>query len=173
MDAPDLLECFLKHPDPNDIVFPLDYALLRREQFNDLTLQAAWQAQPTKFVIHDFGTVQLLCHVTQPNAPWKIAIPTSLLKTHQYCSLVSLRSQPHWNDAIVTNHIRVGLQSSSTTPCIFSCLAGKFFVIGTQVFRCRIQVLRNLVKILTMLSFVIMTLFIPDVLQKFQNSIVY
>jgi hypothetical protein len=79
MDAPDLLECFLNHPDPNDIVFPLDYALLRQEQFNDLTLQAAWQAQPTKFVIHDFGTVQLLCHVTQPNAPWKIAIPTSLL----------------------------------------------------------------------------------------------
>ena len=73
------MECFLNHPDPNEIVFPLDYGLLRQEQFNDLSLQTARDANPIQYPIQDFGTVQLICYLSKPTAPWKIAIPTSLL----------------------------------------------------------------------------------------------
>jgi transposase InsO family protein len=79
MDDPALLECFLHHPDPQDIIFPLDYALLQREQFNDISLQAARDANPAKYPILDFGTVPLICYLSEPNATWKIAIPTPLL----------------------------------------------------------------------------------------------
>ena len=74
-----LLECFLNHPDPNDIAFPLDYELIQQEQFNDINLQAQRAANPLQFPIHDFGNVQLMCYLSQPNANWRIAIPTPLL----------------------------------------------------------------------------------------------
>ena len=35
MDDHPLLECFLYHPEPTDIVFPLDYTLLRQQQFDN------------------------------------------------------------------------------------------------------------------------------------------
>ena len=66
MDDLAMLECFLNHPDPNDILFLLDYALLRTQQFDDHLLQQAHETDPTKFPILDFGGVQLICHVTNP-----------------------------------------------------------------------------------------------------------
>ena len=79
MDDLAMLECFLNHPDPNDILFPLDYALLRTQQFDDPLLQQARENDPTKFPILDFGEVQLICHVANPGDSWKIAIPSQAL----------------------------------------------------------------------------------------------
>ena len=79
LDDPLMLECFLNHPDPNDIIFPLDYALLQQQQFDDLPLQYAHDTQPNQFPIHNFGEVQLVCYVSNPAVPWRIVIPTQAL----------------------------------------------------------------------------------------------
>ena len=76
MDDSALLECFLNHPDPEDIIFPLDYELLQHKQFDDVTQQAAREANPTKFPILEFGAIPLICHLPNPEAAWKIAKPT-------------------------------------------------------------------------------------------------
>ena len=74
-----LLECFIYHPEPADIVFPLDYSLLRQQQFDDRTLQQAHLNHPAKYPIHDFGDVRLICYMPNPTESWKIAIPTQAL----------------------------------------------------------------------------------------------
>ena len=79
MDVNPLLECFLYHPEPTDIVIPLDYTLLRQQQFDDLTLQQAHLNHPAKYPIHDFGDVQLICYTPNPTDSWKIAISTQAL----------------------------------------------------------------------------------------------
>ena len=62
-----MLQCFLNHQDPHEIIFPLDYGLLRQQQFDDLTLKHECEMHPNKFPIHDFGY------------SWKIAIPMQAL----------------------------------------------------------------------------------------------
>jgi hypothetical protein len=46
MDDSEMLECFLHHPDPNEIVFPFDYARLQHQQFDDFSLQHARAMHP-------------------------------------------------------------------------------------------------------------------------------
>ncbi len=64
------------------LAMPRKFALLSvPSQFNDISLQAARNANPTKCPILDFGVVPLICYyLSKPNATWKIAIPTPLLK---------------------------------------------------------------------------------------------
>jgi hypothetical protein len=76
MDDCHMLECFLHHPDPNEIPFPLNYTLLRQQQFEDYELQNMRNMQPDKFPIHELGDVQLVCYVPNPGDTWKIVIPT-------------------------------------------------------------------------------------------------
>ena len=66
MDDLAMLKCFINHPDPNNILFPLDYALLSTQQFDNHQLQQARENDPTKFPILDFGEVQLICYVANP-----------------------------------------------------------------------------------------------------------
>ena len=73
MDDCCMLECFLHHPDPNDIAFPLYYPLLQQQQFKDLSLQNAHQQHLANFPIQDFSEVQLMCFVQNPGDSWKIA----------------------------------------------------------------------------------------------------
>ena len=79
LDDASMLTCFLNHPAPNEIPFPLDYQLLQQQQFDDLTLQHARATQPNAFPVHDFGPVQLICHIANANEAWKIALATQAL----------------------------------------------------------------------------------------------
>jgi hypothetical protein len=38
LDHEDMLECFLNYPDPNEIPYPLDYALIHQHQINNCGL---------------------------------------------------------------------------------------------------------------------------------------
>ena len=79
LDDASMLQCFLHHPDPADIPFPLEYTLLRQQQFDDMTLQEARNSHPDHYPIMNFGDVQLMCYVAHPGDSWRIAIPTQAL----------------------------------------------------------------------------------------------
>jgi hypothetical protein len=69
MDDSEMLECFLHHPDPNEMfsLWTTWYARLQHQQFDDFLLQHACAMHPNRFPIHDFGEVQLVCYLAQPN----------------------------------------------------------------------------------------------------------
>ena len=79
LDDEELLECFLNYPDPAHIQSPLDYQLIQQEQTNDQELQALRLAEPHKFPTQLIDGYQLVCCITDPQQPWRIAIPTSMI----------------------------------------------------------------------------------------------
>ena len=79
MDDCPLLECFLDHPEPTDIVFLLDSTLLRQQQFDDFMLQQVHLDHPEKYPFPDFSDMQLICCTPNPMDSWKISIPTQEL----------------------------------------------------------------------------------------------
>jgi len=95
MDDPELLQCFLNYPDPAHVRSPLDYQLLQQEQVTDLELQAKILAEPHKFPTQLIDGYQLVCCITSPNQPWRIALPTSMLKDvvewhHQFLNHIGM-----------------------------------------------------------------------------------
>jgi len=95
MDDPELLECFLNYPDPAHVQSPLDFQLMQQEQITDLELQAKVFAEPHKFPTQLIDGCQLVCCITSPNQPWRIALPTSMLKDvvewhHQFLNHIGM-----------------------------------------------------------------------------------
>jgi hypothetical protein len=69
-------DCVLNHPPLEEMRYPLDYGLIRQNQFNDAQLQLLHQQKPFEYLVMDMGDdVQLICQVRH-NKPWCIAIPT-------------------------------------------------------------------------------------------------
>ena len=76
LDSESLLECFLHHPHlPDEIVFPLDYPLLRSRQLQDRTLLQQQQNNPDKYPTIYLDGTDLICYVTTRDEPWRIVIP--------------------------------------------------------------------------------------------------
>ena len=97
---PGLLECFLNHHDPEDVIFPLNYELLQHNQFDDVTLQAPRDANPTKFpIVVWYHSIDL--SLTKPRS--SLENRNSNLIAYQHCALVSLCSQSYRNDAVNAN----------------------------------------------------------------------
>ena len=60
-----LLECLLHHPHlPDEIVFPLDYPLLRSRQLQDVILLQQQQNSPDKYPTIYIDGRELICYVT-------------------------------------------------------------------------------------------------------------
>jgi len=79
LDDDALLECFLNYPDPNEIPYPLDYALIRQHQINDHGMHMNVVQMPQKYVMQQIGQEQLVCYRSHPQRPWRIVIPSTLL----------------------------------------------------------------------------------------------
>ena len=94
-----MLECFLNYPDPNEIPYPLDYALIRQHQINDHGMHMNVIQMPQKFVVQQVGQEQLICYRSHPQHPWRIVIPSSLLDN--VIDVVSSRVESRWHDSIV------------------------------------------------------------------------
>jgi hypothetical protein len=78
-DDDDFLECFLNHPPLEEMQYPLDYALIRQNQFEDEALQNLRQQKPEEYQIMDMGSdIQLICQV-KPDRPWRICVPTVMI----------------------------------------------------------------------------------------------
>ena len=80
IDDDDLLDCCLNLPTDKEIPFVLGYQTLRDAQVGDARLHALLQKHPDRFSKQLLAAdVQLYCYIPEPNAPWKIYLPTSLL----------------------------------------------------------------------------------------------
>ena len=67
LDNEPLLECLLHHPHlPDEIVFPLDYPLLRSRQLQDVILlqQQQQNNNPDKYPTINLDGTEQICHVT-------------------------------------------------------------------------------------------------------------
>jgi len=81
IDDSDLLDCFLHLPSSEGVPFVLDYRTIRNAQTGDARLQALRNNQPNAFVQQMLAPdVSVYCYIPGPNAPWKIYIPTTLLR---------------------------------------------------------------------------------------------
>ena len=96
LDNEPLLECLLHHPHlSDDIVFPLDYPLLRSQQLQDIILLQQQQNNPEKYPTINLDGTELICYVTTRGEPWCIAIPETLLDSiiswyHQILSHIGM-----------------------------------------------------------------------------------
>jgi hypothetical protein len=62
LDYDDMLECFLNCTGPNEIPYPLDYALIHQHQMNDHGLHMNVVQMLQKFVVQQVGQEQLICY---------------------------------------------------------------------------------------------------------------
>jgi hypothetical protein len=79
-DAPEMFDCFVNLPEDDNVPFPLDLARMQQHQQNDPLLQEKRHLHPQRFPMQQFGSnVKLVCYVNPPN-PWRIVIPSALLR---------------------------------------------------------------------------------------------
>ena len=80
IDNTDLLDCFVHLPAAEGIPFDLDYQSIWNAQVGDACLEALHQDKPASFVEQLLAPdVRVTCYIPEPNAPWKINLPTNLL----------------------------------------------------------------------------------------------
>ena len=84
IDSPDLLDCFLNLPAPQQMRNPIEIAWIQENQFEDAELEQMRQQHPLNFPVRHFGNHPLVCyrhdHLDQNELGWKICIPTALLQ---------------------------------------------------------------------------------------------
>ena len=96
LDNEPLLEYLLHHPHlPDEIVFPLDYPLLRSRQLQDVILLQQQQNNSDNYPTINLDDTELICYVTARGEPWHIAIPDTLLDSivswyHQILSHIGM-----------------------------------------------------------------------------------
>ena len=81
LDNDDLLDCFVNLPAQQGAVFQIDYATIALNQQQDQDLLQHAQQEPNKVVQMLLNhEVEVYCYIPQPNAPWKIYLPYSMLQ---------------------------------------------------------------------------------------------
>jgi len=82
IDDDELLECFLHLPASTGIPFVLGYDTISASQIGDARLQLLRQQKPAQFAEQLLAPhTNVVVYIPEPNAPWKIYLPTDLLDT--------------------------------------------------------------------------------------------
>ena len=80
MDNPSLIDCFVNLPPLGDVPVPLSFKACTAAQAQDATLQQKLVTDPARYVQNQLApNANVICYLSQPNAPWKICIPDSKL----------------------------------------------------------------------------------------------
>ena len=80
MDNPSLVDCFVNLPPLGDVPVPLSFEACTAAQAQDATLQQKLVTDPAWYVQTQLApNANIICYLSQPNAPWKICIPDSKL----------------------------------------------------------------------------------------------
>ena len=80
MDNPSLVDCFVNLPPLGDVPVPLSFEACAAAQAQDATLQQKLITDPAQYVQNQLApNANVICYLSQPNAPWKICIPDSKL----------------------------------------------------------------------------------------------
>jgi hypothetical protein len=82
IDDDDLLDCFLHLPASSGIPFVLGYDTISARQNGDARLALLRQQHPEQYVEQLLAPdTHVVCYIPEPNAPWKIYLPTDILDT--------------------------------------------------------------------------------------------
>ena len=80
MECPSLIDCFVNLPPLGDVPVPLSFEACAAAQAQDATLQQKLVTNPARYVQNQLApNANVICYLSQPNAPWKIYIPDSKL----------------------------------------------------------------------------------------------
>ena len=82
MDNPSLIDCFVNLPPLGDVPVPLSFeaCAAAQAQAQDATLQQKLVTDPAQYVQNQHApNANVICYLSQPNAPWKICFPDSKL----------------------------------------------------------------------------------------------
>ena len=80
-DDDNLLDCFIHLPSSEATPFVLDYKTIRTSQAGDARLRVLRQSKPNSFAEQLLApNVSIVFYIPEPNAPWKIYLPTPLLQ---------------------------------------------------------------------------------------------
>ena len=80
MDDPSLVDCFVNLPPLGNVPLPLSFEACAAAQAQDATLQQKLATDPARYVQNQLApNANVICYLSQPNAPWKICIPDSKL----------------------------------------------------------------------------------------------
>ena len=80
MDNPSLVDCFVNLPPLGDVPVPLSFEACATAQAQDATLQQKLVTDSARYVQNQLApNANVICYLSQPNAPWKICIPDSKL----------------------------------------------------------------------------------------------
>ena len=80
MDNPSLIDCFVNLPPLGDVPVPLSFEACAAAHAQDATLQQKLVTDPARYVQNQLApNANVICYLSQPNAPWKICIPDSKL----------------------------------------------------------------------------------------------
>ena len=80
MDDPSLVDCFVNLPPLGNVPLPLSFEACAAAQAQDATLQQKLATDPARYVQNQLApTANVICYLSQPNAPWKICIPDAKL----------------------------------------------------------------------------------------------
>ena len=124
LDNDSLLECLLHHLHLSDeIVFPLDYPLLRCRKLQDVILLQQQQNNPDKYPTINLDGMEIICCVMTQGEPWKIVIPETLHHSfiswyHQIFSHIGMTRlyntiSVHFYHKSLKNRIETFIQSRS------------------------------------------------------------
>ena len=80
MDNPSLVDCFVNLPPLGDVPVPLSFEACAAAQAQDAMLQQKLVTNPARYVQNQLApNANVICYLSQLNAPWKICIPDSKL----------------------------------------------------------------------------------------------
>ena len=80
MDNPSLVDCFVNLPPLGEVPVPLSFEACAAAQAQDAMLQQKLITDPAQYVQNQLApNANVICYLSQPNAPWKICIPDSKL----------------------------------------------------------------------------------------------
>ena len=80
MDDPSLVDWFVNLPPLGNVPLPLSFEACAAAQAQDATLQQKLATDPARYVQNQLApNANVICYLSQPNAPWKICIPDSKL----------------------------------------------------------------------------------------------
>ena len=80
MDNPSLVDCLVNLPPLGEVPVPLSFEACATAQAQDATLQQKLVTDPARYLQNQLApNANVICYLSQPNAPWKICIPDSKL----------------------------------------------------------------------------------------------
>ena len=135
MDNPSLVDCFVNLPPFGDVPVPLSFEACTAAQAQDAMLQQKLVTDPAQYVQNQLAPdANIICYLSQPNAPRKICIPDSKLDEiiqwhHMHLGHLGIKRTSN-TIALHYYHPRVSARCEDLISCCDACQRNKLALRG-------------------------------------------